>query len=339
MLTDRYSVRTINAVLKPGSPAERAYRARAATSPELRERLGRRALARGFSPTQDHDLLYFGGRIIVNMTVATFYLGGSRAIPAAERALIDGALASALSDPGLENVMAQYFGDGPSTTTFLPSTVSAARARKVYTAKGVRELARRYGAANRTDLADTLVLFLLPPGALLTDDGDPGDVQPSRGRPAAINPALREAEEASSLDGLGGYHGSVHLKDGRTVYYAVCVYSDTASLGSANGIPVWPEGWKNVVATAYHEINEARTDPDVEDAIAAGDSEEALRFIGWMSNQGEECGDFPVFEADPLTLAFVEVPVAGAVGSVPIQLQYSNAVHGPEGPIAAPHAR
>jgi len=37
-----------------------------------------------------------------------------------------------------------------------------------------------------------------------------------------------------------------------------------------NGIPVFDEPWKNVVATFYHELNEARTDADVEDAIRAG---------------------------------------------------------------------
>lgn len=333
MLSDRFSIRTINATLGRGTHAERVYRARAATSPELASTLSRRALARGFEPTREHDLLYFGGRIIPHLTVETVYLGGG-AWSASDRENIDLAMEVSLTDPGLENVMAQYFGDGPSTVRFRPSRLALSKARKVYTAKSVRALARSWAStADGLDLESTLALFLLPPGALLTDDGAPAHTA------VKFNPALEEEEAVSSLEGLGGYHGSVHLRDGRTVYYAVCAYSDTATLGRANGIPVWPEGWKNVVATAYHEINEARTDPDVEDAIAAGDTEEATRFIGWMSNQGEECGDFPVFAADPLTEAFVEVPVAHAVGTVPIQLQYSNAVHGPEGPIANPHRR
>jgi len=32
-----------------------------------------------------------------------------------------------------------------------------------------------------------------------------------------------------------------------------------------------------------------------------------------------------------------EVPLTDENGTVPIQLQYSNAVHGPEGPIPTPH--
>jgi hypothetical protein len=55
--------------------------------------------------------------------------------------------------------------------------------------------------------------------------------------------------------------------------------------------------------------------------------------IPWLvSRQGEECGDFPVFEANPLTLVFQEVPKSDGTGSVPVQFQYSVAVHGPEGP-------
>ena len=47
---------------------------------------------------------------------------------------------------------------------------------------------------------------------------------------------------------------------------------------------------------------------------------------------------FPVDEAgNNLSLVFKEVPLADGSGTVPVQFQYSNAVHGPEGPIAQPH--
>jgi hypothetical protein len=59
-------------------------------------------------------------------------------------------------------------------------------------------------------------------------------------------------------------------------------------------------------------------------------------FLGWTFRQGKECGDFPVFEANPLTLVFQEVPLEQG-GMAPVQFQYSNAVHGPEGPISKPH--
>jgi hypothetical protein len=136
-------------------------------------------------------------------------------------------------------------------------------------------------------------------------------------------------DEADSLHGLGGYHGSLQI-GGKTVYYAVGVYSETSG-GQTNGISVFDAPWKNVVATFYHELNEARTDPDVEQVIQGG----SPSLLGWTSRQGEECGDFPVFEANPLTLVFQEVPVAGG-GTAPVQFQYSNYVHGPEGPVATP---
>jgi hypothetical protein len=106
-----------------------------------------------------------------------------------------------------------------------------------------------------------------------------------------------------------------------------------------NGIPVFDQPWKNVVATFYHELNEARTDADVEDAILAGNNPNANSFLGWVSDQGEEIGDFPVSEAGGnLTEVFQEVELTDNSGTVPVQFMYSDAVHGPEGPIAQAHA-
>jgi hypothetical protein len=115
-----------------------------------------------------------------------------------------------------------------------------------------------------------------------------------------------------------------------TVYYSVAVWSE-----GDNGIPIpgW-QPWENACATLYHELNEARTDPDVEDAIRTGD----VRWIGWNSRTGEEIGDFPIEEAGPnLPLVFRKVEVSSASGTVPIQLLWSNRVHGPEEPGRAPH--
>ena len=151
------------------------------------------------------------------------------------------------------------------------------------------------------------------------DDDKDGD---RKGGPLGGDPD----DVASSLNGLGGYHGSVHA-DGTVVYFAVGVFSESLPDGSQNGIVAFDEPWKNVVATFYHELQEARTDPDVEDAIRT----QNLNFIGWNSDQGEEIGDFPVFEANPLQEVFKEVPLVNG-DTVPIQLVYSNRVNGPEDP-------
>jgi hypothetical protein len=132
--------------------------------------------------------------------------------------------------------------------------------------------------------------------------------------------------DSDSLNGLGGYHGSVHVQhNGRrvTLYYSANVFSE-----GTNGIPVFDAPWKNVVATLYHELNEFRTDADVKDAIETRDND----FLGWMSRSGRECGDEPIAVAAQLDLVFQEVLVANA-RKVPVQFMYSNVVHGPEGPI------
>ena len=94
------------------------------------------------------------------------------------------------------------------------------------------------------------------------------------------------------------------------------------------------------MATFYHELNEARTDADVDDAIRAGNDPNAVKFLGWTSKQGEECGDFPVFESgNDLTKVFKEVPLTSGAATVPVQFQYSDNVHGPEGPRTTPAKR
>jgi hypothetical protein len=45
----------------------------------------------------------------------------------------------------------------------------------------------------------------------------------------------------------------------------------------------------------------------------------------------ESNNGIPIFEAIPITRVFREVPLAKGGGTVPVQFQYSNAVHGPQG--------
>jgi hypothetical protein len=134
--------------------------------------------------------------------------------------------------------------------------------------------------------------LLLPPGVVLAD----GD--------------------ATSEHGLGGYHGSVAGH-----YYAVAVYSE-----GTNGIVVFDEPWKNVCATVYHELEEVRTDPDVEDAARTNKT----TYLGWYSPRGGEIGDIPISESGgDLSNVFREVPLANGRGTVPIQLMWSNRDDGP----------
>jgi hypothetical protein len=74
---------------------------------------------------------------------------------------------------------------------------------------------------------------------------------------------------------------------------------------------------------------EARTDADVE----AGK-------VAWVNTEtpSEEIGDIPMTLAgNNLGKVMKEVQLTDGSGVVPIQLMWSNAMGGPEGPIAKPH--
>jgi hypothetical protein len=321
--------RPMRVFVRPGSQAERTHHAGVrAPRPEYE------ALAAGFKPTPAHDLKFRGGRTIEQLSFVNYYVGGSRSWHGHEVDAIDHALATAMADTRLNNVMRQYFGNRPIASTFLGSHFVGRTRPTTYTQASVRKSISSLFNSGRLrgfDLPSTVVNLLLPSGTILTDEGAPVRRPSDDAPPAAGAPGL---DEVSSLEGLGGYHGSIDLSRTR-VYYAVGVYSERLRDGRENGIAVFDEPWKNVVATFYHELNEARTDPDVDDAIRTGRVE---GIIGWNSEEGEECGDYPVFEAGSLRdlkLVFQEVGVAG--GFAPVQFQYSNAVHGPEGPIPSPH--
>jgi hypothetical protein len=340
-----FKVRPMKVFVRPNSAAERGFHSRAVMpKPE--------ALAPGLPPTPDHNLIFHGGKTIANLAYANYYAGGADAWNPNDIQSIDTALAAAMTDQNLNNVMVQYYPDGKITTAFQGSQILAGPPPTVVSQGDVENLVRTMcngGQLDNFDLSTTVVNFLLPSGTILNTNVDPttaainARMESSRAQAAAVNKALRPAvvpqeDEENSTQGLGGYHGSIRVgvAPEKIVYYSVGVFSERLADGTTNGIVVFDKPWKNVVATFYHELNEARTDPDVEDAIRAGDDPSAVRFLGWTSQQGEECGDFPVFEANPLSQVFQEVPLTNGNGTVPVQFQYSNAVEGPEGPTPNP---
>lgn len=322
-------MKLMRVLVRPRSVAE------AKRHPATRRGPQPKALAPGFQPTPQHDLKFRGGRTISHLAYANFFVGGAAAWQKTDVDNINRALAAAMSDTKLNNVMCQYFANQTITTTFLGSHfLGTKKPVKVTERSATKMIADLFNGGQLKDVSfsSTVINLLLPSGTILTDGTGPGkDNDDDDSHPAGAP----DAEEASSLEGLGGYHGSVDTGHQR-IYYSVGVFSERLPNGRENGIAVFDQPWKNVVATFYHELNEARTDPDVDEAIKTGKVDGV---IGWNSDDGEECGDFPVFEAEDagsLSLVFRDVPVQG--GTAPIQLQYSNAVHGPEGPIAAPHA-
>ena len=328
-------LRPMNLYVAQNSSAERVFRAQAGVpglEPELR--------VPGIPATPEHDLLYHGGKTISDLVFHNFYVGGNPSWKDSDVRSIDQALASAMSDRNLNNVIVQYFAVTRVTSRFSSSEILPGTHPSVFSRGDVESLLSSLylrGNLSKFDFGSMVFNFLLPSGTVLNTDTTPS---PEVYRTASLGRSIPHDED-DSLNGLGGYHGSIHVTGVGgaqiTLYYAVGAFSEVLPDGRVNGIPVFNDPWKNVVATFYHELNEARTDPDVEDAILAGDSPAALKFLGWTSRQGEECGDFPVFEANPLTKVFQEIDLTDGSGTVPVQFQYSNVVHGPEGPIAAPH--
>jgi hypothetical protein len=326
------SERALNVVLSPDSEAHRTVRrqqpprqppaAAAQPSPHL---------APGFQPQPSWNLTNFGGPIIADLTFVNRYVGGAAAWSTSDMTNIDNALSAALSDSGLEGVMAQYFPGATISSTMLPSAVhDGAAPGTVFkdTAEALAQQLHSQGALGSADPAKSVICMMLPQGVLLSDNFSPG-FKPAAGASTAEGVKRRKrgvikveaGDAADSKNGLGGYHGSVHLTDGTEIFYAVGVYSE-----SGNGIDAFGVPWKNVAATFYHELCEARTDAAVEDVNATGNN----GLLGWYSQTGQgEIGDLPINACNGnLSLVFKEVQLAGA-GTVPIQLMWSNADNGP----------
>jgi hypothetical protein len=300
------------------------------------------ALAGGIPATPDHNLVFRGGKTIPQLNFANFYLGGQAVWDGADVANIDNALKSIMTDRRLNNVIVQYFPAGTNiSSNFLGSTFLPGPPPQVISRGDIDALVKSALASGQLAGADpgsTVINLLLPEGTVLNTDEAP--TAGARRKTASKEKTYRSPaakyswgrgeaatrETADSTNGLGGYHGSVH-SGAQTHYFAVGVFSK-----GANGIDAFGVPWKNVVATFYHELCEVRTDPDVEDAIRNNNDS----FIGWNSNQGEECGDLPIFEDPGLNRVFQEIDLANNTGKSPVQFQYSNHAQGPEGPVEKP---
>jgi hypothetical protein len=326
------SERALNVVLSPESEAHR--RVRRQQPPHQPKAAGGQPsahLAPGFQPQPSWNLTNFGGPTIADLTFVNRYVGGAAAWSASDMTNIDNALSAALSDSALETVIAQYFS-GAIGSTMLPSAVhDGAAPATVFkdTAEALAQDLHSQGALGSADPAKTVICMMLPQGIVLSDDFSPG-FKPPAGASAAEGFDRRkkgvlkidDGDAADSKNGLGGYHGSVHLADGTEIFYAVGVYSE-----GANGIDAFGVPWKNVVATFYHELCEARTDAAVEDVNSSGNS----GLLGWYSQTGQgEIGDLPINACNgDLSLVFKEVQLVDGSATVPIQLMWSNADDGP----------
>ncbi len=290
-------------------------------------------------PTPSEDLKYRGGKTIRDLFYVNLYVSGNTDWSAADVERIDGSLFAAMRDKHLNNVLLQYYDNQPISSRALPSHPLVGYTPKTVSRGDIQNYVtwlHQQGFLKSFELANTVFNFLLPPGTVLTSDNGV-----SSGQREFVNAQAIETHDivpdTDSLKGLGGYHGSVVTANGGRIYFAVNVYSQRFSNGATNGIPVFAEPWKNVVATLYHQLIEARTDPDVEDAIRNSSDLNSDRYLGWVSDSGQEIGDVAIRASVPVTSVIREVPLADGSGLVPVQLPYSNFVHGSESPISQPH--
>ena len=309
-----YKTQPMRIQARPGSPAERAYVK--ATLPGIAMPMPK-AIAKGISPEPLEDLIFHGGRVVPQMEFQNVFLGKSTTWKASDVASIDAASLRAMQHKGLNNMMAQYFPGKALTCDARDSIFFDDPKIATVDEPGVQRLITALfdkSAIQKTGLDTCIFNLLLPPGSILKLGRD------------------------TSPGGLGGYHGSLHINRGGkniTLYYSANVYSQHTSPTVENGIDVFDQPWKNVVGTLYHEMNEFRTDADVNDAIAKNDND----FLGWNSRSGREIGDQPIFKAGSagdLTLVFKQVTSPPSRVKTPVQFLYSNAVHGAEGPLAKP---
>jgi hypothetical protein len=291
--------------VRRGSPAEAAYCRQSRLPGEFSV-----AGAKAGQKSESNDLVFHGGNVVAQMQFQNVYLGSARDWKDADVTAIDTYITLAVEDARLESVIEQYFPDRRLDCSRAPSIMlDEPRPVELDEVEIQEKLVSLFDEKRilQSDLGSTIFNFLLPPTSILALD------------------------DSSSLGGLGGYHGSVHAhRGGRnvTLYYSASVFSEVQPDGVDNGVPIFDAPWKNVVATLYHQLNEFRTDPDVLDAILSRDN----GLLGWMSEQGRECGDEPIAGASPLAAVFKEIAVAAGAQRCPLQLMYSNATHGPQDP-------
>jgi hypothetical protein len=294
----------------PGSEAEYNHYRAAARHSDVR--IEREALAPGVTASPLDDLIFRGGKVVPQMGYQNIYLGRSSDFAPGDVESIDDAIARVMRDEQLKDIIQQYFTGKTLSYDIGPSVVLEETRPNQMDETDVQNKIIDLFDRNvilGTDHDRTCFNLVLPPGTILTLDG------------------------SSSLGGLGGYHGSVHFFRGgqtRTLYYSANVYSEI-SAGRRNGIPFFSKPWKNVVCTLYHELIEFQTDADVADAIRQQDR----RFIGFNSSRGQEIGDQPI-SANSLERVFKEVLTLPGPRPTPVQLMYSNRVHGAEGPDEIP---
>ena len=155
------------------APIEKHSAALIAAAPGPPSQTG--GLPTGFTPDPNNDMTFDGGRTIADLSYTNFFLG---AWDPADRTSIDDALRAIMTDPGLNDILAQYFPGQAISATFRPSSALPPPTKATMNKPDVEGLVTKLHAAGKFagfDLPNTVFNFMLPRGTFLTDLGGPGN--------------------------------------------------------------------------------------------------------------------------------------------------------------------
>jgi|GEM_PF-623555 len=289
------------AATRPGSQAERLYRSRIASNQAVASASSNDPFTNPHAaPIRRRGLQYRGGKTLPELAYVNLYLGGEDRWKQSDVLKIDDHIKLAMTDERLNTSLKPYFPNQTIRTVPLSShPLMGKHENKVNRADLHQTLKTLHaqGYLDDYDLEVTVFNILCPAGILLSDD----------------DPSI------DSASGLAGYHGSIKTETD-TVYYTVVVTSEKKADGTENGIPVFAEGWKNVVAMLYHQMQEVRTNPDSEEALRNPDDPDSEKKLGWTTDAGEEIGDLALKNQDELGEVIQEVPRADGTGTIPVQI-------------------
>jgi hypothetical protein len=213
------------------------------------------------------NLQYNGGAILPNPNVADIYVGGywQTGPGQSDRSYNDAFSGDIVKNPAYNSLWAQY---GVGQGSFLGSTNVGCGTPSVVTDSDIQRIVLNQKMSGKFgDNPQTIYTVYLPPGTVLqTPDGP------------------------TSLDKIGGYHGSFRGPDGKPIYYAAIAYGQ-----GNNGIDFDGNPRDALSIVASHEWTEAATDPNVSDANRG-----VAGALGWYDQNYGEIGDIPMaLSTDP----------------------------------------
>ena len=213
-MADVIGFRPLNVVLRPQSAAMAAYHEAAHVAVESEVvgvaalDTGAPSLAAGFKPHPALDLTKHHGHVIADLVFTNRYLGGAAVWPAGDRESIDTALSALLQDPDLQGVIAQYY-PGKITSRMLPSATLDGAVGPRFFKDDVEALVPQIvqdGSLGSSDLGNTVICLMLPPGVVLVDglSTDTGAERKgvSPDHPRHRRPVLVDEDQVDSQHGL-----------------------------------------------------------------------------------------------------------------------------------------